>query len=181
MMNTEKLTRIARPYVAAAFEFGQTHHSLASWQQFLTAASLVVNNEQVKKLLHSPQISKNELTLFCCDVLSKILTAEQENFLKLLGEHDRLVALPEIATLFAQAVAEHEKTVNVEVWSAVTLPDDFKQTLIQALTKKLKRKVHLQDKVDADLLGGVLVRAGDVVYDGSVRGKLNRLLDTSLR
>lgn len=184
-MMTGKMTTIARPYAHAAFEYALAKKTLPAWEAMLSSAALVTENPQVQRLLSNPSISIGQITSFYCDVLASMLDEEQKNFLHLLADNGRLAALPDIAALFKTYRAEQEKTLTVQVTSAVDLDQSYKQKLADALTRRLQRKVTLQCDIDADLLGGAIVTAGDTVIDGSVRGKLNRLVEslsgTSLR
>jgi F-type H+-transporting ATPase subunit delta len=172
------MTTLARPYAVAAFEAALEKNALMAWEGMLSIAAAVVQHDDVARLLDNPRITTQQLFELFSDVLSSVLDSEQKNFLHLLVENKRLPLLPDIALLFADYRAEHEKTINVEVVSAVTLDTIYQQKLSQTLTKRLHRKVSLQCSVDPSLLGGAVVRAGDTVIDGSVRGKLNRLLES---
>ena len=92
-----------------------------------------------------------------------------------LAVNKRLSLLPEIYSLFAQYKANQEKTVDVEVVSAFDLADATRDKLAAVLGKKLEREVKVRTSTDRNLLGGVLIRAGDLVIDGSIRGRLNKL------
>ena len=80
--------------------------------------------------------------------------------------------------MFAQFKANQEKSVDVEVISAFDLEQSIQDKLAAVLGTKLEREVKVSSTTDADLLGGVLIRAGDLVIDGSVRGRLNKLAET---
>lgn len=179
-MITEKLTTIARPYALAAFEYALDNHDLLSWEIMLQTAAEIVKNKMMAQLLNNPNVSSKELAEMVCDILAKAKQSDEEkkNFIHLLVEYDRLAVLPEIAQLFASYRANYEKRINVEVTSAIPLDDKYQQKFVDALTRRLKRKVTLDCKVDAALLGGAMIRAGDTVIDGTVRGKLNRLLES---
>ena len=97
------------------------------------------------------------------------------NFLSVLAENKRLALLPEIADLFTTFKANFERSVEVEVISAFELEDETTRRLSEALGRKLERSVNVRSTTDSSLLGGVLIRAGDLVIDGSVRGRLNKL------
>jgi F-type H+-transporting ATPase subunit delta len=92
-----------------------------------------------------------------------------------LAENRRLLLLPEIAALFEALRAQVENTVDVEVISAVPLDFNQAEKLAQALSTRLKRRVRMKNSVDASLLGGAVIRAGDLVIDGSLKGRLERL------
>lgn len=179
-MMTEKLTTIARPYALAAFEYALENHDLLSWEALLKTGALITLDKQMVHLLNSPSITQEELTDVFCDVLSKKLTldSEKQNFIRLLAEYERLAALPEMAELFVKFRAHYEKTLTVQITSAIELDNSYQQKFVDALTRRLKRKIALECDVDESLLGGAVVRAGDMVIDGSVRGKLNRLLES---
>lgn len=173
-----KLTAIARPYALAAFESALEKSDLAAWEIMLRDAALIANNPAVSELFSRPEITREQLRDLFCEVLASILDTEKKNFLWLLADKGRLPALADIAELFADYRAEHEKSMTVKVVSAVTLDEHYKNKLMNALTKRLQRKVSLQCDVDPALLAGAVIYAGDTVIDGSVRGKLNRLIES---
>jgi F-type H+-transporting ATPase subunit delta len=175
MMNSGKMTTIARPYVAAAFECAEAKNALPAWETMLNNAAQLTADAKVQALLATPGMTTEALGDFYCDLLATSLDTERTNFIRLLAENKRLSVLPDIAQLFQEARASREKTMKVEVWSAIPLDEAYQQKLITALTRRLQRQVTLQCEIDPALLGGVLVRAGDLVIDGSIRGKLNRL------
>lgn len=175
MMTSGKLTTIARPYVAAAFECALAKNALPAWETLLKAAATITEDSAAHVILATPGITSKQLADFYCDILMPYLDAERTNFIRLLAENNRLTVLPDIYALFKEARAAQEQTIVVQVQSAVPLEEAYKQKLVKALTKRLQRQVELQCEIDPSLLGGVLVRAGDTVIDGSIRGKLNRL------
>jgi F-type H+-transporting ATPase subunit delta len=98
-----------------------------------------------------------------------------QNFVRVLAENHRLPLLPEIAAQYEGLRAAVENTVDVEVTSAVALDAAQSENLKRALSTLLKRQVRMQNSVDSSLLGGAIVRAGDLVIDGSLKGRLERL------
>lgn len=176
-MNTGKMTTVARPYAMAAFEFALENNDLQQWENMLNAAVVLVQDPAVLQMLLSPRVTSSQVAELCCDVLEKLLNEQRRNFIRLLAENERLMAMPDIAALFKSYREEKEKTVTVQVASAVPLDEKYKQTLSNALQKRLQKNVVMQCSVDADLIGGAVITAGDMVIDGSVRGKLNRLIE----
>ncbi|MGL4274494.1 MAG: F0F1 ATP synthase subunit delta, partial [Pseudomonas paracarnis] len=100
-----------------------------------------------------------------------------QNFIHVIAENDRLPLLPEIAALFDLYKAEAEKSVDVEVTSAFALNQEQQDKLAKVLSARLNREVRLQASEDASLIGGVVIRAGDLVIDGSIRGKIAKLAE----
>lgn len=172
------MTTIARPYAVAAFEYALENNALTAWENILNSAAFMVQNEQVASLLDNPSVTKQTVVELFYEVLAPILDAEKKNFLHMLADNKRLPILPDIAMLFSQLRADYEKSMDVEVISAVKLDTGYQQKLAARLTKRLQRQISLKCVLDPSLLGGVIVRAGDTVIDGSVRGKLNRLLES---
>ena len=171
------MTTIARPYVAAAFEYALAHRDLNAWEDMLQFAGAISADSRVQDLLMSPNTTQQNATDFFCSALSTRLNDERKNFIKVLAANKRLTALPEIAARFTEYKADYEKTLNVDVTSAIPLTGEYQQKLIQALSIRFQRQVTLDCVVDESLIGGAVIRAGDTVIDGSIRGKLARLID----
>ncbi|MGO9932259.1 MAG: F0F1 ATP synthase subunit delta [Steroidobacteraceae bacterium] len=166
---------IARPYAKAAFEYARDANAIAAWSRGLKTAAQIVADPRVAALTKSPQCSAADLGGLIADVAGADLDAAMRNFLRLLAENHRLLLLPEIAAHYEELRSAVENTVDVEVISAIPLNAAQQEKLAQALSTRLKRKVRMQNSVDAALLGGAVVRAGDLVIDGSLQGRLQRL------
>ena len=166
---------IARPYAKAAFQYAQDAGAFADWSQGLKAAADIVADPRVAALTKSPQTTQDDLVSIISDVAGDKLKPGMQNFVRVLAENHRLLLLPEIAAHYEELRADVENTVDVEVVSAVALNGAQADKLSQALSTRLKRKVRMQNSVDATLLGGAVVRAGDLVIDGSLKGRLQRL------
>lgn len=166
---------IARPYAKAAFEYARAANATAAWSQGLRTAAEIVADPRVAPLTKSPQCSPKDLGDLIADVAGTHLNAPMQNFVRVLAENHRLLLLPEVAAHYEELRSEVENTVDVEVISAVPMNHEQQEKLGAALATRLKRKVRMQNSVDAALLGGALVRAGDLVIDGSLKGRLERL------
>ena len=166
---------IARPYALAAFEYAREKQQLPAWKAFLASAALMAKDPTVAKLLVNPEIQASRLYNLFQEVLASVIDAEQKNFLLLLADKKRLLALPTIADVFNAYYAALEKLSNVRVITAVDIEEDFKQKLTGALAKRIQCDVILHCEVDPAILGGAIIHMGDNVIDGSVRGKLARL------
>jgi F-type H+-transporting ATPase subunit delta len=170
------LSSIARPYALAAFEYARDHQQLPAWKNFLETASFIAEEQHIQRLMANPELSSAKLFDLFHGILSVQMNTEENNFLKLLSEHKRLNVLPEIFELFNAHYAALEKISKVRVITATETQEAFRQKLSQQLTKRIQREVTLQCEVDPAIIGGAIIHIGDRVIDGSIRGKLSRLL-----
>ncbi len=166
---------IARPYAKAAFEYARAANSLPSWSRGLETAAEITADPRVAALTKNPQWTAGSLSEFLASVAGDKLDAGMRNFVGVLAENRRLGLLPEISAHFAALRAATENTADVDVTSAVPLDAAQTDKLTKALELRLKRQVRMNTSVDATLLGGAVIRAGDLVIDGSLKGRLERL------
>ncbi|MCL1076350.1 F0F1 ATP synthase subunit delta [Shewanella dokdonensis] len=171
-----ELTTIARPYAKAAFDFAVEHQAVEKWAEMLDFAALVSENETMKPLLAGVMASDRLADLFI-KVCGEQMDAHGQNLIKVMAENDRLEVLPAVAQQFTELRLEWSKEVEASVVSATPLTDSQIAQISASLEKRLARKVKLNCSVDAKLIAGVIIKAGDLVIDGSVRGKLDRLSD----
>ena len=172
-----ELSTLARPYAKAAFEYALDNDQLVHWYEQLATAAAVAADKGMGAVLTNPSLTATQQAGKLSDVCGDALSAQMRNFIAILAANKRLALLPEIYTQFANYKANREKTVDVEVVSAFELGDSLRDGLAASLGKKLERQVQVQTSTDSNLLGGVLIRAGDLVIDGSVRGKLDKLAE----
>lgn len=172
-----ELSTLARPYAKAAFEFARDSQQLAEWSAMLNTLGQVAAQAKVVELLSSPSLTASQMAETFAGLCGDELTANAVNFINTLANNKRLLLLPQISEQFAVLKAQQEQTVEVEVTSAYELSEAEAEQLAQAFAKKLSREVSLSSTTDASLLGGVVVRAGDMVIDGSMRNKLAQLTD----
>ncbi len=169
---------VARPYAKAAFEFAHAKGALEAWSDMLTSAAHVAADADMRtQVLGNPRLSSAERADVIIDVCGAALDEEGRNFLRTLGQKNRLAALPAIAEQFGLLKAQQEQRMDVTIVSAYPLDAKQEDTLASALAKRLNREISITTQVDSALLGGVILRAGDTVIDGSVRGRLARLRD----
>lgn len=170
----DRLT-VARPYARAAFAQAQAAGRLARWSELLQNAAATVRDSRVKGLIGSPKVSASQLVDLVAGVAGAGLDADGRRFLDLLAENKRLAFLPEIAELFDRLKDDAEGVVDVQVISAAPMADGEQQKLAAALAKRFARQVRVHASVDASLIGGAIVRAGDLTIDGSLKSRLERL------
>jgi F-type H+-transporting ATPase subunit delta len=170
-------TTLARPYAKAAFEYALTANKLQSWFEALEVSAAVADQDQVKKALATSGLSAEQKASVFVQVIGDSLDEKVKNFIQALASNKRLALLPYIRDLFAKMKAQQEKTIEVEITAAYELPVDLINKLAQSLSAKLNRKIDVNSSVDASLLGGVVIHTGDMVIDGSVRGRLAKLAE----
>lgn len=168
---------IARPYAKAVFELANSVGKLDVWSTELSRLAAVASEPQVKPLLDHPGLTAEQKSDLVAGSCGEDLSAEAVNFVETLASFKRLSLLPDIQALFEQHRSELEATVDVTVESAFAIEDALQGKLAEVLQKRLERKVTLQTSINKDLIGGVVVRAGDTVIDASVRGKLAKLAE----
>lgn len=175
---------IARPYAEAAFDLAREAGTLDAWSKALNVASNVLADGEVARFLAKPSLTDAERLRFLTGLIDaagagdNVLAGrakEGRNFLKLLLEYGRIAVLPEIADHFDAKKAEVENTIDVTVRSATTLAEAQKKVIAEALGKRLGRNVRLETELDESLIGGAVIRAGDIVIDGSLRSRLKSL------
>lgn len=175
------LASVARPYALAAFEYAKEGRQLPAWKNFLEAASFIARQKEVVSLVENPELSREKLFSLFQEVLAAQLpvTPEQHNFLLLLSQNNRFSVLPEITKVFNAYYDALEKISRVRVVTAVAAPQEFQQKLSHALEKRIQHEVTLECETDPELIGGAVIHlGGDRVIDGSIRGKLTRLLES---
>jgi len=166
---------LARPYARAVFELAQDAGDFKSWSEALAFLAALVNDESIQDLLNNPRVETERLQELLDDLCGDRVPEGGRNLVRLMLDNDRLSLLPDVAAQYDTLRAEAEGTVEAEVRSAKPLSDEQKSQLSAALEKRLGRKVNLTVQKDDSLLGGAVIRAGDLVIDGSARGRLEKL------
>lgn len=172
---TAHASTIARPYAEAVFALAREADDFDRWSAFLARAAAVAADAQVVRLIQDPRVARETLLGIVADLSIQGGDEAQRNFLRLLIANRRVRALPDIAAQFEKLRAEAEGTVDAELVTAFAVSAAQKEKIAAALGKKLGRKVRLGVSEDGDLIGGAIIRAGDLVIDASVRGQLEQL------
>ena len=166
---------IARPYAKAAFMSARDAKALPAWSEALRTGSSLVADSQVAGLLTSPKMSTDQLVSLFAGLGGSGIDSHWQNFVRLLATNKRLEVLPQIAEQYELLRAQFENELDVQVTSAVAMNADQQTKLAAALKKRFKRDVRMTTAVDPSLLGGAVIHAGDLVIDGSINGRLQRL------
>jgi len=174
---------VARPYAKALFDLANGERKLPEWSAALAAGAAVLADANAKRAIANPAFDDGARATLVGSIAGAIKGGELfassagKNLLLLLAENDRLTALPEIAAQFDALKAEAENKVKVMVTAATTVDAAIAEQIKKALQQKLGRAVELTLAVDASLIGGAIIQANDMVIDGSVRTRLQRLTE----
>ena len=173
-----ELTTAARPYARAAFDIANNHGEQQQWTDMLSFIAAVAYDPKMIALLDSPGLSQAQSAEMFITVCEDKVDQRGKNFIKLLAENDRIKLLPEIAALYEHYRAEAEGSIDAEVISASETSDAQLAKIAAALKTRLGKEVRLTSSIDPTLIGGAIIRAGDMVIDGSLSGRLAKLSTT---
>lgn len=166
---------IARPYAEAIFNMARDNSALKEWEQRLELMANIAKDEAMQRFLGDPRASQEQKEAVFQEVAGDALGEEGQRALDVLFENDRVSVLPHVLEQYRQLRQEAEGEVHAVVTTAADLSDDQKSALTDKLEKRFGKKVTVETRIDENLLGGMVVRAGDQVIDGSIRGGLDQL------
>lgn len=174
---------LARPYSKAIFELASEQSELQAWSDVLQLAAVVASDESTQVLMNSPSVLTDQLSELFVSVMSSAdgapeITQEVKNLIALLAENGRLAALPAIYESYEALKQEAEGVVEVKVTSARKLTQKQEKDMADKLRQKLGKDVTISAEVDKSLIAGAIIYAGDLVIDGSARGRLGKLTST---
>jgi len=173
-MATE-FSSIARPYAEAVFSHASENDKLELWSEMLAFMSVAVNDDSLSKLITNPLVESVKLSDLLIDIGGGRLTQEAQNLIRLLANNKRLIVIPVIAEQFEALKNQSEGAIDVEITSAFEMKPAQEQVIVSALKNKFGREVNISNKTDENLIGGIRIKAGDVVIDGSIKGQLQKL------
>lgn len=176
-----ELATLARPYANAVFEVAKAGNEIDLWSRMLALLAAAVSNDTVQLLLADPEVEEVQKAYRLSAICGDELNDRGRRFVQVLAANKRLALLPEVSELFEALRAEEQSTLDVTVTSAYALSAAEAEKLRSALARRFQREVSLTSDVDTSLIGGAVIRAGDTVIDGSVRGKLNKLAENIQR
>lgn len=172
------LTTLARPYAKAAFELARDEQALAAWDGMLALAGEIVTEEAMAAVLENPAVGRAKVLEIINDAAGDAFSERFRGFLSVLSSNGRLTLLPQVSDLFRELREEAENRLRVKVVSAVALDDDQVGRMREALARRFDREIELDNEVDATIIGGAVVYAGDQVIDGSLKGRLGKLANS---
>lgn len=174
---------VARPYARALFSEALDKGLFAQWQQALTILSEIVNTLSALHFIGNPNVSTEQLYVLCWETLGQFVSdksdfeQELQRFIRLLLVEKRLMAVSDIAQTYHQLVASHQNNIDVDVISATVLTKEQQEKLIASLEKRFNSTVTIDYSHDASLIGGLIIKSDNWVFDGSIRSKLMRLME----
>ncbi|WP_457913674.1 F0F1 ATP synthase subunit delta [Candidatus Gillettellia adelgis] len=171
---------IARPYAKAVFDFACEHNALDHWQEMLEFLTIIISNQQIYKILSS-MVSPETLFKIFIAICGEHLDEYGQNFIHIMSKNRRLSILPLVLKKFIELRTLLESPWIVDVFSVCPLNNAQQTRIIAVMEKRLSRKVKLNCKIDKSLLAGIIIRASDLVIDGSIRYRLDSLKDVLLR
>ncbi len=166
---------IARPYAQAVFALAKDTGDYQPWSEVLVLLAAMAVDVRIRELVQNPRFDDALLTQLFEEICGDKLFPQAKSFVRLIIGNDRVFSLPNIATQFETMRADAEGTIDAELVAAQSVTDAQKSQIIESLSRRLGREVNLRVTEDAALIGGAILRAGDMVIDASVKGRLEKL------
>lgn len=170
-----ELSTIARPYAEAIFQRARETEKLDPWSDMLAFLGAVVADRDMAAMITNPKLGKEQLVKLLLEVCGERVDDEGVNLIRLLTANDRLAAAPAISALYEQLKQEARGVIEVTLTSAYAMQAADKKAIGEALKARLGKEVNITAERDPSLIGGVRIRAGDLVIDGSIQGRLRQL------
>ncbi|MDR2239656.1 MAG: F0F1 ATP synthase subunit delta [Zoogloeaceae bacterium] len=162
---------LARPYADAAFELAREANALGPWQEALDRMAAIAADPQMVACVDNPRLLPAQVAQLFLDVVGPA-SAEQQNFVRLLVDNERLQVLPEIRDLYVDLKNGQEGVQEADIASAFPLDEATLKHLVADLEARFKCRIKAEVSLEPELIGGVRIAVGDQVIDASVRGKL---------
>ena len=170
-----ELSSIARPYAQAVFELAKGSGHYGPWSEARGFLAKVAADKDMAALFSNPRVSRQQAADIVIELLGEAVGDEPKNLVRLLAQNRRLQALSAISEQYEILRAEAERTIRAELESALPISDEEQHRIAGALKTRLGREVELVVTTNRELVGGAVIRAGDLVIDGSIRARLERL------
>jgi F-type H+-transporting ATPase subunit delta len=173
-------TTLAKRYAKALVEIGQEHDALAKYGEDLAAISeMVQTSKDFREVLINPVFTKEDKKKIAGQILQQMGTDPMViNFVNVLIDRKRIDQLTGIEAAFRQKMDEIRGISRGEVVSAEALDEDELGRITDALSNITRKQVLVTSKVDPFLIGGLVAKVGDMVFDGSIRTQLNQLKES---
>ncbi|WP_162045896.1 F0F1 ATP synthase subunit delta [Vibrio taketomensis] len=170
---------IAYPYAKAAFDFAKENDALDEWMAGLNLVANVMEQPsletQVKALEQGGKSETDNFLHLLFSVCDGFIDSHMQNLLKLMAENQRLIVMRSVTEIFTQLKDDNDLRLDVTVYTSEPLDDEQYEELLEALEKKFDRHISLARKIDRNLIGGMVIKAGELVIDGSLQTSIQRL------
>ena len=170
-----EVSTLARPYAQAIFNLAKADDILKAWSETLAVLKEITADDSMIGLINNPDVSDEQCIALIIDICSGELNEQEQNFLKMAAENGRLEVIPTIADSFEALRAEEEGSIEAHVISAYAVNATQKKSIAAALKKRFGREITITTQIDKSLLGGIIIRAGDIVIDGSAKSQLEKI------
>ncbi len=165
---------VARRYAQGTFELAREENDIDGWRKEMARLDELLSDDVLEAAFRNPAVGTGR-RMELARRLAPELKPQAANLLRLLIEHQRTSAMPEIRQEFERLADEASGVVHATLTTAVPVGEDQRRAYQDALGKRLKREVRLRVTRDPSLIGGGIVQIGDHVTDGSIRMRLQRL------
>lgn len=170
-----ELSTVARPYAKAVFELAKSADKISAWSNELELLATVTADQRVAALLTNPSLTREKKADMLIAICEGNISPEAGNMVRLMAENARLAVLPEVLAVYEQLKSEDEGTIDAQLISAFEVSDAQKNAIQASLEKRFGQDVSLDVSIDESLIGGAIIKAGDLVIDGSINARLDRL------
>ncbi len=173
-----KKNEIASQYSKALYEIGEENGNMAElFEELEEFWKTLQGNEKLKEALFHQRILVEEKQTVFQNVFKDKLSNHMFNFLMLLIEKRRIYFLENILESFRKLVHEYKNIITVEVTTAVEMNSEVREKLKKRLNKYVDKKIEMKEYCDPELIGGMVIKIGDYLIDGSIKSKLESLED----
>lgn len=176
-----EINTIARPYAKAAFLYAKEHHCLNEWTSFLQALSALTSSEDVLRFIDEPTIDSDKKNNFLQELLKNVLkrpvSQQEANFIALLIKEKRLEAVGAIQKEYEFFNLKDKKIMPIDIISAYPMSQEQLSLFKETLQKYFNSEIEMTVKIDESLLAGAVIKSGDQIIDGSVKGRFEKLAE----
>ncbi len=166
---------VARPYAQAVFEIAREDGNFQAWSDILAFFAALMAHADMRELVRNPRVERAQVVQLVEGICGDRLFPRAKSFLRLVIDNRRELSLQKIASQFEAMRAEAEGKIDAELITARPVTEPQRLQIAQSLSQRLGREVSLQITEDPGLIGGAVLRAGDMVVDASVKGRLATL------
>ena len=168
-------TASAIRYAKAVFQLAVERDELENWLEDLTQLADSVTNQEFSEVLSAPRVPSDQKERIVRDALGSAVGPLALNLMFLLTSRGAIHSLPEIADRYQEMLDAHRGIERAEVVSAVPLGDAQRDSVADMLARTSGKEIRLSTRVDPEILGGMVIRVGDRVMDGSARTRLQAM------